>query len=263
MPRGSWTVAFGIYTGSVCLQFVRKVHIGRLGSIWPQNGVRSDVGHITALSNNGHLQDIYLNNVLLTSRIMWKQYLGLIMDKPHCGEKTLLCPHAVGVGLCDSAPLLWRMEDLRSVRARGLVGTLLGSLPRTPRQNLRLGRPLLLLPEEERLLSEQRAAAVLPPFNQVSLTLTARDQQVSSLEVSCTKRAYATYPFPRSRSDLWKVNDPKIVIRDCHTNIFSAFELLASFSGDAEELIMPRRPFVEVICTLELSRLASNTSRCL
>lgn len=73
----------------------------------------------------------------------------------------------VGLSLCDSAPLLWRVQDLRTVRSLGLVGALLGSLPRTPRQNVRLGRPLLLLPEEERLLSEDRAAAVLPEQNQV------------------------------------------------------------------------------------------------
>lgn len=77
--------------------------------------------------------------------------------------------HVVGLSLCDSAPLLWRVEDLRSVRSQGLVGALLGSLPRTPRQNGRLGRPLLLLPEEERLLSERRAAAGLPAGNRVSL----------------------------------------------------------------------------------------------
>ncbi|XP_026188054.1 tRNA-splicing endonuclease subunit Sen34 isoform X1 [Mastacembelus armatus] len=72
----------------------------------------------------------------------------------------------VGVGLCDSAPLLWRVQDLRTVRSRGLVGALLGSLARTPRQNGRLGRPLLLLPEEERLLSECHAAAALPAAHQ-------------------------------------------------------------------------------------------------
>ncbi|KAM8903660.1 tRNA-splicing endonuclease subunit Sen34 isoform 2-T3 [Spinachia spinachia] len=69
---------------------------------------------------------------------------------------------AVGVSLCDSAPLLWRVEDLQAVRAQGLVGALLGSLPRVPRQNLKLGRPLLLLPEEEELLTERQAAAALP-----------------------------------------------------------------------------------------------------
>lgn len=76
--------------------------------------------------------------------------------------------HVVGVSPCDSAPLLWRVEDLRSVRSQGLVGALLGSLPRTPRQNVRMGRPLLLLPEEERLLSERHAAAALPAGYQVS-----------------------------------------------------------------------------------------------
>lgn len=72
----------------------------------------------------------------------------------------------VGVSLCDSAPLLWRVGDLRSVRSQGLVGALMGSLARTPRQNGRLGRPLLLLPEEERLLTERHAAAALPASKQ-------------------------------------------------------------------------------------------------
>lgn len=109
------------------------------------------------------------------------------MDAPPCGEESPACPGAVGVSLCDSAPLLWRVEDLRSVRDRGLVGALLGSLPRTPRQNTRLGRPLLLLPEEERLLSEEQAAAALPAHNQVSLAGAARVRQVSS-PVRCVDR---------------------------------------------------------------------------
>ncbi|KAM7412449.1 hypothetical protein PAMA_020030 [Pampus argenteus] len=80
------------------------------------------------------------------------------MAEPPCREASPV----VAVSLCDSAPLLWRVEDLRAVRSQGLVGALLGSLPRTPRQNTRLGRPLLLLPEEERLLTERHGAA-LPP----------------------------------------------------------------------------------------------------
>ena len=100
----------------------------------------------------------------------------LVMDQPPCREKPLASGGAedsssspvVGLSLCDSAPLLWRVEDLKTVRSQGLVGALLGSLPRTPRQNGRLGRPLLLLPEEERLLTERHAAATLPAGNQVS-----------------------------------------------------------------------------------------------
>uniref|UniRef100_A0A8C6KSM0 tRNA-splicing endonuclease subunit Sen34 n=1 Tax=Nothobranchius furzeri TaxID=105023 RepID=A0A8C6KSM0_NOTFU len=64
----------------------------------------------------------------------------------------------VALSLCDSTPLLWRAQDLRTVRSQSVVGALLGSLPRAPRQNLKLGRPLLLLPEEERLLRERHAA---------------------------------------------------------------------------------------------------------
>ncbi|XP_076591137.1 tRNA-splicing endonuclease subunit Sen34 isoform X2 [Chaetodon auriga] len=89
----------------------------------------------------------------------------LLMEEPPDSKCEDSC-HVVGVSLCDSAPLLWRVEDLRSVRSQGLVGALLGSLPRTPRQNGRLGRPLLLLPEEERLLTERHAAAALPANNQ-------------------------------------------------------------------------------------------------
>uniref|UniRef100_A0A3Q3R5V9 tRNA-splicing endonuclease subunit Sen34 n=1 Tax=Monopterus albus TaxID=43700 RepID=A0A3Q3R5V9_MONAL len=82
------------------------------------------------------------------------------MESVPAARKSSSSP-VVGVGLCDSVPLLWRVEDLKTVRSWGLVGALLGSLPRTPRQNGRLGRPLLLLPEEERLLSERHAALLL------------------------------------------------------------------------------------------------------
>ncbi|XP_028428827.1 tRNA-splicing endonuclease subunit Sen34 isoform X2 [Perca flavescens] len=80
----------------------------------------------------------------------------------------------LAVSVCDSSPLLWRVEDLRSVRAQGLVGALLGALPRTPRQNVRLGRPLLLLPEEERLLTERHVG---PP------TATPADNQDGGVEL--------------------------------------------------------------------------------
>jgi len=99
-------------------------------------------------------------------------------------------PAVVGVGLCDSASLLWRVEDLRAVRSQGLVGALLGSLPRTPRQNARRGRPLLLLPEEEELLTERHAAApggqVSPPAdNQFSEYAGQHGPQVRLISLCC------------------------------------------------------------------------------
>ncbi|XP_077578788.1 tRNA-splicing endonuclease subunit Sen34 isoform X2 [Stigmatopora nigra] len=82
----------------------------------------------------------------------------------------------VSVSRCDSAPLVWRTQDVEAARSLGLVGALLGSLPRTPRQNLRLGRPLLLLPEEERLLGTSRST--LPPLTSAPRE-EARDAQVA------------------------------------------------------------------------------------
>ncbi|XP_028320430.1 tRNA-splicing endonuclease subunit Sen34 [Gouania willdenowi] len=69
----------------------------------------------------------------------------------------------VGISLCGSAPLVWRIQDVRALREGGLVGALLGALPRTPRQNGRMGRPLLLLEEEERALREGHHAGTPPP----------------------------------------------------------------------------------------------------
>ncbi|KAM4743110.1 tRNA-splicing endonuclease subunit Sen34 isoform 1-T2 [Anableps anableps] len=91
------------------------------------------------------------------------------MEAPPCRQEEELQEQSfslVGLSVCDSAPLLWRLQDLKTVRSNGLVGALLGSLSRTPRQNIRLGRPLLLLPEEERLLRECLGVAALPAWNQ-------------------------------------------------------------------------------------------------
>ncbi|XP_051933512.1 tRNA-splicing endonuclease subunit Sen34 [Hippocampus zosterae] len=68
---------------------------------------------------------------------------------------------AINISQCDSAPLLWHTDEVAAARSLGLVGALLGSLPRTPRQNVRLGRPLLLLPEEERFLGESGALTTI------------------------------------------------------------------------------------------------------
>lgn len=68
---------------------------------------------------------------------------------------------AMHISQCDSAPLLWHTDEVAAARSLGLVGALLGSLPRTPRQNVRLGRPLLLLPEEERYLGDSGALSAI------------------------------------------------------------------------------------------------------
>ncbi|XP_053479520.1 tRNA-splicing endonuclease subunit Sen34 [Ictalurus furcatus] len=68
----------------------------------------------------------------------------------------------VNISLCGSMPLLWRAADIRKCREEvGVIGTLVGSLARQPRQNIRLGRPLELLQEEARLLVETGKATAL------------------------------------------------------------------------------------------------------
>ncbi|XP_028818860.1 tRNA-splicing endonuclease subunit Sen34 [Denticeps clupeoides] len=67
----------------------------------------------------------------------------------------------VGVDTCGSTPVVWRMADVKCCRDAGVVGSLVGSLARQPRQNSRLGRPLELLDEEVRLLAESGRAVLL------------------------------------------------------------------------------------------------------
>lgn len=69
---------------------------------------------------------------------------------------------AVKISLCGSTPLLWRAADIRKCREEvGVVGNLVGSLTRQPRQNVRLGRPLEILQEEALLLVETGKATAL------------------------------------------------------------------------------------------------------
>lgn len=68
----------------------------------------------------------------------------------------------VSISVCGSRPLLWRAADITECREKvGVVGTLVGSLARQPRQNVRLGRPLEILQEEARLLLETGKATAV------------------------------------------------------------------------------------------------------
>ncbi|KAB5574728.1 hypothetical protein PHYPO_G00212370 [Pangasianodon hypophthalmus] len=70
--------------------------------------------------------------------------------------------HTVNISFCGSTPLLWRAADIRKCREEvGVIGTLVGSLARQPRQNVRLGRPLEILQEEARLLVETGKATAV------------------------------------------------------------------------------------------------------
>lgn len=73
----------------------------------------------------------------------------------------------VDISFCGSTPMLWKVSDMKKCRSEGVIGALVGSLARQPRQNVRLGRPLELRQEEALLLLEEKKTA--------AITLNAQD----------------------------------------------------------------------------------------
>ncbi|KAG8520563.1 tRNA-splicing endonuclease subunit Sen34, partial [Galemys pyrenaicus] len=87
------------------------------------------------------------------------------------------------VEVANGRSLVWGAEAVQALRERlGVGGRTVGALPRGPRQNSRLGLPLLLMPEEARLLAEIGAVTLVsaprPDPRQHSLALASfRSQQ--------------------------------------------------------------------------------------
>lgn len=66
------------------------------------------------------------------------------------------------VEVANGRSLVWGAEAVQALRERlGVGGRTVGALPRVPRQNSRLGLPLLLMPEEARLLAEIGAVTLV------------------------------------------------------------------------------------------------------
>lgn len=66
------------------------------------------------------------------------------------------------VEVANGRSLVWGAEAVQALRERlGVGGRAVGALPRGPRQNSRLGLPLLLMPEEARLLAEIGAVTLV------------------------------------------------------------------------------------------------------
>ncbi|CAH1243748.1 TSEN34 [Branchiostoma lanceolatum] len=64
--------------------------------------------------------------------------------------------------LCHGHVYVWNASAACDLRERHrIVGTFVGALPRLPRQNVRLGRPLQLMPEETTLLLNKGMARLL------------------------------------------------------------------------------------------------------
>ncbi|CAB1348470.1 unnamed protein product, partial [Coregonus sp. 'balchen'] len=78
-------------------------------------------------------------------------------------------------------------EDTRRVESSpklGIIGTLVGSLARQPRQNTRLGRLLELLSEEGRLLADMGRATVCPDSTNPEVNKEQVEQYHAGLENS-------------------------------------------------------------------------------
>lgn len=74
----------------------------------------------------------------------------------------------VDISFCGSTPMLWKVSDMKKCRSEGVIGALVGSLARQPRQNVRLGRPLELRQEEALLLLEEKKTAAITLNAQVT-----------------------------------------------------------------------------------------------
>ncbi|XP_077919355.1 tRNA-splicing endonuclease subunit Sen34 isoform X3 [Halichoerus grypus] len=86
------------------------------------------------------------------------------------------------VEVANGRSLVWGAEAVQALRERlGVGGRTVGALPRGPRQNSRLGLPLLLMPEEARLLAEIGAVTLVsaprPDPRQHSLALASYKRQ--------------------------------------------------------------------------------------
>uniref|UniRef100_A0A672MHC5 TSEN34 N-terminal domain-containing protein n=1 Tax=Sinocyclocheilus grahami TaxID=75366 RepID=A0A672MHC5_SINGR len=66
----------------------------------------------------------------------------------------------IDISFCGSTPLLWKVSGMKRGRSVGVIGAVVGSLARQPRQNVRLGRPLELLQEEALLLEETMLSSI-------------------------------------------------------------------------------------------------------
>ncbi|XP_061444082.1 tRNA-splicing endonuclease subunit Sen34 isoform X2 [Rhineura floridana] len=65
----------------------------------------------------------------------------------------------IRIHILEGKAFVWNYADVRKMREEyRIVGKLVGALARKPRQNVRLGLPLQLLPEEARLLVEKGLA---------------------------------------------------------------------------------------------------------
>ncbi|XP_057204196.1 tRNA-splicing endonuclease subunit Sen34 isoform X1 [Triplophysa rosa] len=104
------------------------------------------------------------------------------------GEDQSTGDDVIDISFCGSTPLLWKVSDIKRCRGAGVIGALVGSLARQPRQNVRLGRPLELMQEEALMLEETTSAAASLHTQQDCEDEEAARQYEAALESSYTEQ---------------------------------------------------------------------------
>ncbi|PNJ84502.1 TSEN34 isoform 3 [Pongo abelii] len=112
------------------------------------------------------------------------------------------------VEVANGRSLVWGAEAVQALRERlGVGGRTVGALPRGPRQNSRLGLPLLLMPEEARLLAEIGAVTLVsaprpdPRHHSLALTAFKHQQEESFQEQSVLAGSLALTSFKRQQEE--------------------------------------------------------------
>ncbi|XP_062993536.1 tRNA-splicing endonuclease subunit Sen34 [Elgaria multicarinata webbii] len=95
----------------------------------------------------------------------------------------------IRIQILEGKAFVWNYADARRIREEHhIVGTLVGALARKPRQNVRLGLPLQLLPEEAQLLAEKGLAVLFKTTASHPLGEDTSQDPSSSLEVAAYRK---------------------------------------------------------------------------
>lgn len=105
----------------------------------------------------------------------------------------------IRIHILEGKAFVWNAADARRLREEHrIVGTLVGALARKPRQNVRLGLPLQLLPEEVRLLAEKGLAALFKNAASQPLRDDKSQVMVQPIVASSLKKKKRTQTWSKS-----------------------------------------------------------------
>ncbi|GFO12881.1 tRNA-splicing endonuclease subunit sen34 [Plakobranchus ocellatus] len=115
-------------------------------------------------------------------------------EEEESDESSSLVGGKINITYSNGSFFLWNAEDVHMLREEcRIVGKLVGCLPRAPRQNVQLGLPLQLMPEEAKLLVDIDAAAIViekPPSETLVRARKAAFENVRQQNFQIQQRLY-------------------------------------------------------------------------